>query len=176
MNKMRGKVNPKLKTPNELTVREFYETKKLKIYLDTSVLNFYITPQDIEKQEITKTFFKKINAEFYISELVVEEANRSKEPKRTELIELIKKINPIVLTYSEEIDSLASLYVMEGIIPKEYLPDAYHVAFTSVYEIDILVSWNLEHMVKVKTRRMVSSVNLRLGYKIIEISTPGEAI
>lgn len=57
--------------------------KKLKIYLDTLVFNFYITSQDIEKQELTKTFFEKIDAELYISELVIEEIMRAKEPKRT---------------------------------------------------------------------------------------------
>ncbi|MEM7818475.1 MAG: hypothetical protein QXP52_03245 [Candidatus Aenigmatarchaeota archaeon] len=52
--------------------------KKLKIYLDTLVFNFYITSQDIEKQELTKTFFEKIDAELYISELVIEEIMRAK--------------------------------------------------------------------------------------------------
>jgi len=91
--------------------------KKLKIYLDTSVFNFYITPQDEEKQELTKKFFREISGEFYISELVIEEINRAKEPKLTELIKLVKEINPIILSYNDEVDFLADLYVKEDIIP-----------------------------------------------------------
>lgn len=150
--------------------------KKLKIYLDTSVLNFYITSQDIEKQEITKKFFEKTDGEFYISELVIEEITRAQEPKRTNLLELVKKINPVILAYNEDVETLANLYVKENIVPEEYLPDAVHIAFSSNYNMDILVSWNLEHMVKVRTKRLVSAVNIRLGYKTIEICTPQEAV
>ncbi|MEM7818474.1 MAG: hypothetical protein QXP52_03240 [Candidatus Aenigmatarchaeota archaeon] len=92
------------------------------------------------------------------------------------MLELVKKTGPKVLVYNEDVEMLASVYVKEGVIPEEYLPDAYHIAFSSVYDIDILVSWNLEHIVKIKTKRLVSAINLKLGYKIIEICTPQEAV
>jgi len=42
--------------------------------------------------------------------------------------------------------------------------------------MDCLLSWNYEHLVKVKTRRIVSMVNTSFGYPYIEIVTPAEGI
>lgn len=36
--------------------------------------------------------------------------------------------------------------------------------------------WNMEHMVKLKTRREVRAVNILEGYREIEICTPQEVI
>ena len=42
--------------------------------------------------------------------------------------------------------------------------------------MDIVISWNMEHMVKLKTRREVKAVNILEGYNEIEICTPLEVI
>ena len=38
--------------------------------------------------------------------------------------------------------------------------------------MDVVVSWNLRDMVKLKTRREVRAINIMEGYKEIEICTP----
>ncbi|MHA1250875.1 MAG: hypothetical protein ACTSRP_12860 [Candidatus Helarchaeota archaeon] len=52
--------------------------------------------------------------------------------------------------------------------------DALYIALTSIYSIDILISWNFKHLVKRKTRIGVNLINLREGYKAIEILSPPE--
>ncbi len=42
--------------------------------------------------------------------------------------------------------------------------------------MDLLLSWNFKHIVKMKTRRMVSATTRLAGYKEIEIWTPEEVI
>jgi len=37
-----------------------------------------------------------------------------------------------------------------------------------------LVSWNLAHIVKLKTKRMVRIINEELGYQVLEIVRPDE--
>ncbi|HLG30846.1 MAG TPA: hypothetical protein VI387_11600, partial [Candidatus Brocadiales bacterium] len=83
---------------------------------------------------------------------------------------------PFLLPFSDEVDRLGKLYIDGGIIPSRYYADAIHIAFATVCEVDALVSWNLEHMVKLRTKRMVSSINLREAYKTIDIVTPQEII
>ena len=63
---------------------------------------------------------------------------------------------------------------MRGIIPKKYVDDAVHIAVAVVHAIDYLVSGNFEHIVKVKTRRMVGVVDAERGYQPIEIIAPPE--
>jgi hypothetical protein len=43
--------------------------------------------------------------------------------------------------------------------------------------MDVILSWNFEHMVKLKTKRGVPAVNTLMGYnKSIEICSPLEVI
>jgi predicted nucleic acid-binding protein len=63
--------------------------KRLKLYIDTSVLNFLLTADDIEKTEITMELFDLIDKKEYdvfISDVVIEEIDRAPEPKRTQLV------------------------------------------------------------------------------------------
>jgi len=62
------------------------------------------------------------------------------------------------------------------IIPEKYRADALHIAFATFYEMDVLVSYNLRHIVKLKTRRLVNYINLLEGYRNLEIGTPEEVI
>ena len=79
-----------------------------------------------------------------------------------------------VLKEKKVIRDLARVYIEKEIFSEKYIYDALHVAIASYYEISYLVSWNYEHLVKVKTRRLVNSVNLLEGFKGIEIVSPLE--
>jgi hypothetical protein len=67
---------------------------------------------------------------------------------------------------------LAEKYVEEGLIPQKYKDDAFHLAAASVYNCDIVLSWNFTHIVKAKTIFGVNGVNNMLGYRHIEIISP----
>jgi hypothetical protein len=67
-------------------------------------------------------------------------------------------------------------YLERGIFPIKYRDDALHIAIASVHDMDIVISWNMEHMVKLKTRREVRAVNILEGHNEIEICTPLEVI
>ena len=75
---------------------------------------------------------------------------------------------------SAEVENLTQIYIDEGIIPENYENDALLIALTSVYSLDILVSWNFKHLVKRKTRIGVNLINLKNSYKTIEILAPPE--
>jgi hypothetical protein len=66
------------------------------------------------------------------------------------------------------------MYVAQGIFPQKYYDDALHVAIASVNQVSILLSWNFRHLVKLKTRRMVSLVNVHEDYMPVEIISPPE--
>ena len=38
-----------------------------------------------------------------------------------------------------------------GLVPEKYINDAIHLALASVNKMEVLVSWNMEHIVKLKT-------------------------
>ena len=69
---------------------------------------------------------------------------------------------------------VSKLYVKDILV--KYKEDALHLAIASVNNLDVVVSWNFEHIVKLKTRQGVAAVNTLLGYKPIEIVSPQEVI
>jgi len=91
---------------------------------------------------------------------------------RKKFMRLIKDLP--LLTLNDEIRDLARAYLDAGVFPLRYADDALHVAIASYHKIDYLISWNFEHLVKVKTRRLVNSVNLQQGLSQIEIVSPLE--
>ena len=76
------------------------------------------------------------------------------------------------MTKSEEIKILSEEYILRRIIPVKHIENAVHIAVVTVNSIDILVSWNFEHIVKLKTKREVNAMNVLLGYNPIEIVEP----
>lgn len=148
----------------------------MKLCLESSVFNFVFAEDAPEKQKITKIFFggKVSDFDLFISDLVINELEKTKEPKRSALLELITNHPFRTLATNEEASKLARIYVSEGIIPEKFLNDALHIAIASVNGIDTIVSWNLEHIVKVKTMIGVNKINLNRGYKQIFIVTPEE--
>lgn len=149
--------------------------KKETLYLDTSVPSAYYDERAKERQDATIKFWKEVlpNYQGYISEITVEELEDTKdEILRRKLRKLIKGFN--VLKTNKEIRDLARVYIEKGVFPEKYVDDALHVAITSFYEISYLISWNFEHLVKVKTRKWVNSVNILEGLREIEIVSPQE--
>jgi len=149
--------------------------KKETLYLDTSVPSAYYDKRDKLIQKETIYFFKEKlkRYEVYISEVTVAELHRTKLPsKRKQLLRLVEGMT--ILPKTESSEKLADLYTKKKIIPLKYRSDAVHIAIAALKGIDILVSWNFEHMVKHKTRKMVTEVNISKGYKTVDIVSPQE--
>jgi len=146
---------------------------KIKIYLDTSVISALFDERTPERLAMTSDFWSKLeDYEVFISELVLEELERANEQVKDKMFSAIKDF--VVLKISKEAEELAQIYVKQGVFPEKYFDDALHVALTSVNQIGILLSWNFTHLVKLKTRRMVSIVNLAENIMPVEIVSPPE--
>jgi len=146
---------------------------KAKIYIDTSVISALFDNRTPERLAMTSTFWSKLSDyEVFISELVIDELEKASEQVRDKMFSAIRDFT--VLKISAEAEGLAQIYVKQGIFPEKYFDDALHVALASVNQIGILLSWNFAHLVKVKTRRMVSIVNLAENIMPVEIASPPE--
>lgn len=149
--------------------------KKESLYLDTSVPSAYYDERDKAIQRETIYFFeKKLKGyEMYISEVTIAELHRTQTPsRRKQLLTLVEGVT--ILPKTETSEELADLYVKKRIIPLRYRVDAVHIAIATLRGIDILVSWNFDHLVKHKTRKMVAEANSLKGYNPIDIVSPQE--
>jgi len=149
----------------------------MKIYLETSVINFLFAEDAPEKKRITEEFFSVIEEyEVFISDLVLLEIEQAQEQKKKLLLNIIKKYKMRALESSDKIENLAQIYVNEGIIPKKYINDALHIALATKYKMDAIISWNLTHIVKLKTKFQVKKINEKLKEKDVIICTPEEMV
>jgi len=144
------------------------------------MFNFYFADDSPEKRQDTLKLFKEIKDgkyEPYTSFVVLDEINKTTDnQKRERMLGLIKEYDVGVMEDDSEADTLADIYVREGIIPIKYRDDALHIAVATIAEMHVILSWNFQHIVKRKTRNMVNAVNLREGFRTIEICSPKEVI
>jgi len=153
--------------------------RKLKIYFDTSVLNFYYANDSPKEMLVTRKLFEQIKKgiyECYISDVVLAEVEKAEEEIKNKLKSLIVEYELKVLRVDEEVIALFEKYVEANIIPAKYENDILHIAVSVVNELDVILSWNFEHIVKLKTKNEVNGINLLLGYRQIQIATPMEVI
>lgn len=147
-----------------------------KIYLDTSVISALFDERTPERKSATEQAWLKLKdkniSDVYISELVSEELQRTIEPLKKSLLFAVADFK--ILPITENAKNLAGIYVKQGIFPEKYFDDALHVAIAALNEIGILLSWNFTHLVKLKTRRMVSLVNAMESVFPVEIVSPPE--
>ncbi len=145
--------------------------KRQRIYLDTSVFGGYF---DDEFHEFTKPLFDRINdGEFTIifSTLLEEELELAPEKVR----KLVRGIDNNDAEFVEETDDaveLATDYISEKIIGQTSYSDCLHIALATINQADLLVSWNFKHIVNIKRIRGYNSINIKNGYKQLEIRSP----
>lgn len=144
-----------------------------RIYIDTSVIGGYF---DEEFEDASKRLFERIadkDFDVYFSE--VNETELSLAPQ---YIRDLKKLIPTdcykYLVINEEVKQLAETYISEKALGQASMNDAYHIAIASVNRLDCLVSWNFKHIVNYDKIKHFNSINLKLGYPLIDIRTPLE--
>ena len=71
---------------------------------------------------------------------------------------------------------LANMYIEEKVVGKTSVEDCRHIAMATISKVDVLASWNFKHIVNLDRIKGYNSVNLRLGYQMIEIRSPKDLI
>lgn len=112
-----------------------------------------------------------------VSDLVLGEiADDPDRLHREKLEAALNSVNVRVLLTNKDIDNLAREYVRVGIIPERYRDDAIHISFAVEYRLDAIVSWNMAHIVRVRTRQRVREYNKKHGLYVSDTGTPTEVI
>lgn len=148
--------------------------KKLKLYIETSVWNFLFADDAPDKQQDTVRFFNAIkndDFELYISEMVITEITRARDPIRSKLLSMVSEFEPEELEVTPEIRRLAAKYSEAGFLPKKAYEDLVHAAVATVNNMDFLVSWNLKHIAKLRSIVEINAVNIMEGYRELKICT-----
>ncbi len=148
---------------------------KQRIYIDTSIVGGYF---DEEFKDPTQKLFERLgkgDIVFVVSDLLELELIDSPVHVRELLYNFSSdKFERVSLT--KEMMLLADAYISTGVVGKTSLEDCRHIAIATVSKVDVLASWNFKHIVNLDRIKGYNSVNLRLGYPMIEIRSPKDLI
>lgn len=144
-----------------------------RVYIDTSVIGGCF---DVEfapwsngrVQDIRHGHFRPV-----LSEVVAGEIHSAPELVRIQYAELLR-LGAEFLSISDEVLDLAAVYEARGILAPRFRNDMLHIALATVADVDVLVSWNFRHVVRLEKIRLFNAVNLEHGYKPIQIYSPRE--
>ena len=147
--------------------------KKQRIYLDTSVFGGYF---DGEFEEFTKPLFERINnKEFTIIFSTMLETELEIAPEKVrKIVRNIESENTIFVEETDIAVELPTEYITENVVGKTSYPDCLHIALATINQADILISWNFKHIVNVERIRGYNSINIKNGYKQLDIRSPRE--
>ena len=151
----------------------------MRLYLDTSVIGALFDEEIPQRVRITRDLLDLIVGGRHtgvISNIVLEEIDRSPEELKERLIKEIQKVPFQVIAEDENSADLLEIYEQEGFIRKGARLDLRHLSVATANGVDAVVSWNFRDIVNIRTRRAVHSVNLRLGFPLIEIVSPEEVV
>jgi len=135
-----------------------------RIYTDTSAVGGCF---DVEFEHGSIPLFDAFRsgaAVLVVSDLTLAELEAAPEPVRDVLLSVpVEHIE--FVSFSEEAAHLSESRI-----------DAQHIATATICRADVLVSWNFKHIVNLERIHGYNSVNLRLGYPMLEIRSPMEVL
>jgi len=144
---------------------------KQRLYIDTSVFGGYY---DEEFAEFTRPLFERLQkGEFKLLFSTVTQEELALAPDNVKkLVENIKIENTEFIEANEETVELATQYILEKVVGQTSLPDCLHIALATINRADFLISWNFKHIVNVQRIQGYNAINIKNGYKQIEIRSP----
>ncbi|MBA4302895.1 MAG: PIN domain protein [Sphingobacteriaceae bacterium] len=144
-----------------------------RIYIDTSVFGGYF---DEEFKEHTIPLFDRIRAgEFIVLYSTVTQDEIENAPEKVkELVKSFRADQTEFLDTSDESLDLAAEYITEKVVGETSFADCLHIALATINRADFLVSWNFKHIVNIERIRGYNAINIKNGYKQLEIRSPRE--
>lgn len=141
---------------------------KQRIYIDTSVFGGYF---DEEFADYTMPLFERFNNnEFILPFSSVTQDELENAPEKVKI--LVKKLKTEWAEYidiTDEAVELATQYIIEKVVGETSYADCLHIALATINRADFLISWNFKHIVNVQRIQGYNSINIKNGYKQLDI-------
>jgi predicted nucleic acid-binding protein len=149
------------------------------VYIETSIVSYLTArPSDSlltsawQKASIDWWETQRDRFKLYTSQLVLDEASQGDSVAAQRRLEALKKI-PLLKT-TDQVISLAKLFLEQGALPPKAVDDAIHIALAAVHELDYLLTWNCRHIDNAETKPVIRNICITQSISFPEICTPPE--
>lgn len=149
--------------------------KKLRVYVDTSVLGGCHDDEFADQSTALLDLVRRQEMTLLVSDLLADELLDAPAEVKA-VFDSLPEASIERVQMSPESEHLRDRYIAAGVVTPTWMDDAHHVALATVSRADMIVSWNFKHIVHFEKMRGFNSVNLREGYQAIEIHSPREVV
>jgi len=147
----------------------------IQVYTDTSVIGGCFDEEFKAHSLALFDEFKTGMKKLMLSDLMLLELQDADSQVMEKLIEVPVRYKTSVKSTTKAI-KLAKIYIAEGALSNKSYNDALHIALATLHVADVLASWNFKHIVNLDRIKLYNSINLRMGYRELEIRTPREIL
>ncbi|MEW6745110.1 MAG: PIN domain protein [Planctomycetota bacterium] len=146
--------------------------KRLRIYVDTSVFGGCFDTEFSAWSTALMDDFRRGRYALVVSDVTASEVGMAPTQVQDLLAQLVAVADKLPVT--REALELLRAYESHRILGPRFRNDMLHIAIATVAEVDVLVSWNFRHIVRLDKIQLFNGVNLELGYKPLTIYSPRE--
>jgi predicted nucleic acid-binding protein len=149
------------------------------VYVETSIIG-YLTARTsknlvlMANVETTRRWWDNRRTQFdlYISQTVLDEVARGDAEIANSRLEMLSGFP--LLEINEVVQDLAVQFLTKSNLPPKAADDALHIAASTVYGLDYLLTWNCKHIANAQIQKKLAQISLEAGYELPTICTPYE--
>ncbi len=147
-----------------------------RVYIETSIPSFYHTmrtdPESVARMHWTRQWWSTHadSSELLSSAAVIAELQRGASGKVQARLALLSNVE--LLEIRNEVREIVRIYIQRRVMPNDPTGDALHLALASHYRVDVLLTWNCQHLANPNKMEHIRLVNYELGLPMPVLTTP----
>jgi len=147
-----------------------------RVYIETTIPSFYHTlrsnAESIARMNWTRQWWSEYASTFRLltSAAVIAELRRGSAGKTEERIALLEDVE--LLEVTSQVEEVARIYIDKLVMPNDPAGDALHLALASFHKVDVLLTWNCQHLANPNKMEHIRLVNYELGLPMPWLTTP----
>jgi hypothetical protein len=151
----------------------------MRIYIESTIPSYLVArpARDLlqaARQQTSKDWWdlKRHNHELFTSQIVLNEIASGEAEMAKQRLATLAGI-PVLLG-NEEAENLTLQILGSGLLPAAADRDAAHIALATIYEMDILLSWNCRHIANASIQARLRTLAAKSGLTLPVLCTPDE--
>ena len=152
-----------------------------RVYIETTIPSYLAAwpSRDLVQaahQQITHEWWnnERQNFDLCISQIVLDEAAAGDADAAQRRLAFVRDLPLLDLTGA--VNVVAKAIMSSGLLPGKATRDAVHIAVSSVHRIDILLTWNCQHIANAAIMRELGEIVAQCGSEMPILCTPEELL
>ncbi len=151
----------------------------MRIYIESTIPSYVVArpARDLlqaARQQTSKDWWelKRQQHELFTSEIVLAEIGEGEAAMARQRLEVMDGIK--ILRLTDDTEALTRRILESGLLPPDADRDAAHIALATIYEMDILLSWNCRHIANASIQARLRRLAGEMGLPLPVLCTPDE--